>query len=136
MANDATAVKNWFDRGGWAYARFRPEYPDALARFLAELSTARERAVDVGCGNGQLAVQLATHFGEVVGLDPSTDQIANSTAHEHVRYICAPAENIPLPDHCVDLVTAAQAVHWFDLPRFYDEVRRIGRKDVVVALIS
>lgn len=130
------AVKNWFDRGGQAYARFRPEYPAALARFLAELSPAREQAVDVGCGNGQLTVQLAAHFGEVVGLDPSADQVANSTAHERTRYICAPAENIPLPDRCVDLVTAAQAAHWFDLPCFYDEVRRIGRKDAVVALIS
>lgn len=136
MASDATAVKNWFDRGGQAYARFRPEYPAALARFLAELSPARGRAVDVGCGNGQLTIQLAAHFGEVVGFDPSADQIANSTAYERVRYICAPAENIPLPNACADLVTAAQAAHWFDLPRFYDEVRHIGQKDAIVALIS
>lgn len=130
------AVKNWFDRGGRAYARFRPEYPAGLARFLAKLSPARGRAVDVGCGNGQLTVQLAAHFSDVVGLDPSADQVANSTAHERVRYLCTPAENVPLPDACADLVAAAQAAHWFDLPRFYDEVRRIGRKDAVVALIS
>jgi len=136
MVSNATAVKNWFDQGGRAYARFRPEYPAALARFLAELSPARERAVDVGCGNGQLTVQLAAHFDEIVGLDPSADQIANITPHERVRYICAPAENIPLPDRCADLVTAAQAAHWFDLPRFYEEVRRIGRKDAIVALVS
>ena len=136
MTADATNPKNWFEQGGRAYARFRPEYPAALARFLGETAPARERAVDVGCGNGQLAVQLAAHFGEVVGLDPSADQIANTTAHERVRYIRAPAENIPLPDRCADLVTAAQAAHWFDLPRFYDEVRRIGRRNAVVALVS
>jgi SAM-dependent methyltransferase len=92
--------------------------------------------VDVGCGNGQLTVQLAQFFNEVTGLDPSADQIANIAAHERVRYLCAPAENIPLPDRCADLITAAQAAHWFDLPRFYDEVRRIARPGGIVALIS
>lgn len=136
MTLDAKAPKNWFEQGGGAYARFRPEYPVGLARFLAGTVPARERAVDVGCGNGQLTAQLAAHFGEVVGLDPSADQIANANAHERVRYVCAPAENIPLPDHCADLIAAAQAAHWFDLPRFYEEARRVGRRDAVVALVS
>ncbi len=136
MAALEKSRRNWFQGGGRAYAAFRPEYPYALSTYLAEIASGHETAVDVGCGNGQLTVQLAHHFNEVVGLDPSADQIANVVAHEHVRYICAPAEQIPLPNGCTDLITAAQAAHWFDLPRFYDEVRRIGRKDAVVALIS
>lgn len=129
-------MKNCFDQDGYAYARFRPEYPVALARFLAERAPACERALDVGCGNGQLTVQLAQHFNEVVGLDPSADQIANAAAHSRTRYICASAENIPLSDGCADLITAAQAVHWFNLSRFYDEVRRISRQNAIVALLS
>lgn len=81
------AAKNWFDQGGQAYARFRPEYPPELARFLAETAISRERAANLGCGNGQLTGQLAAYFDNVVGLDPSADQIANAAAQEHVRYI-------------------------------------------------
>ena len=136
MATETKPSKNWFDQGGRAYARFRPEYPLALASFLADVAPACDCAVDAGCGNGQLTVQLAQFFNKVTGVDPSADQIANVTPHARVRYLCAPAENIPLPDRCADLVTAAQAAHWFDLPRFYDEVRRIARPDSVVALIS
>ncbi|MGQ9369516.1 class I SAM-dependent methyltransferase [Azospirillum sp. ST 5-10] len=136
MTADTAPTRNWFDRGGRAYARFRPDYPPALVRFLAETAPARHRAVDVGCGNGQLTQRLADHFDEVVGLDPSADQIANAAAHERVRYVRAAAETIPLPDRTADLVTAAQAAHWFDAPRFHDEVRRIGRENALVALIS
>lgn len=129
-------MRNWFDQGGRAYARFRPEYPVALARYLGEMAHNRDRAVDVGCGNGQLTVQLAQHFSVVVGADPSADQVANATAHPRIQYLCAPAEALPLPDDCADLITAAQAAHWFDLPRFYTEVRRIGRQNAIVALVS
>ncbi len=93
-------------------------------------------AVDVGCGNGQLTGHLADHFNQVLGLDPSADQIAHAAAHPRIAYRCAPAEQLPVADHGADLVTAAQAAHWFDLPRFYGEVRRIGAPHAIVALIS
>lgn len=53
-----------------------------------------------------------------------------------MRYVCAPAERIPVADHSVSLVTAAQAAHWFDLPVFYPEVRRVGKPGAAVTLIS
>ncbi|RVD57646.1 class I SAM-dependent methyltransferase [Mesorhizobium sp. M2D.F.Ca.ET.185.01.1.1] len=136
MATETKGSRNWFDQGGRDYARFRPEYPLAIARFLAEAAPMRRRAVDVGCGNGQLTTQLADHFDEAIGLDPSADQIANVMIHQRVRYICAPAENIPLPDRSADVITAAQAAHWFDLPHFYEEVRRISCDNALIALIS
>lgn len=127
---------NWFDGGGGNYARFRPTYPPALAAHLAPLAPGRHRALDVGCGSGQLTVQLADHFTEVVGADPSRAQIANATPHRRVTYLCAPAEDLPLPDRCADLVTAAQAAHWFDRPAFYAEARRLGTPGAPLALIS
>lgn len=136
MPSKPAAPRNWFYRGGRAYARFRPEYPVELAAFLARSAPARDRAVDVGCGNGQLTVQLAACFDEVVGIDPSPDQIANARARAGVRYLCAPAENLPLPDRSASLVTAAQAAHWFDLPAFYAQARRVGREGAVIALVS
>lgn len=136
MTSDAKAPTNWFARGGRAYARFRPEYPPELAGFLAAISPSRDRAADVGCGNGQLTVQLAAHFGEVVGLDPSEEQIAHAPVREGVRYLRASAESLPLPDRSVSLITAAQAAHWFDLPAFYAEARRIAVDGAVIALVT
>lgn len=127
---------NWFDAGGDAYARYRPDYPDKLVDILAEIAPARHLAVDVGCGNGQFTRQLATSFEAVIGLDSSADQIANAAPHDRVRYAVAPAENLGLPEHCADLITAAQAAHWFDLPRFYAQVRRVAAPGAALALIS
>lgn len=136
MPTEAKSSENWFDRGGQAYARFRPKYPPDLARFLASIAPSRERAVDVGCGNGQLTAQLAAYFDDVVGLDPSANQIANAPAQERVRYLCAPAEKIPLPNASTNLITVAQAAQWFQLPAFYAEARRIALPNAVIALIS
>jgi len=131
-----TTARNWFDQGGQAYARFRPEYPSELAEYLASLAPDTLRAVDVGCGNGQLTGQLAEHFSSVVGLDPSADQVAHAAAWDNVRYCCAPAEAMPLVDGSASLITAAQAAHWFDLPAFYAETRRIAKPGAVLALVS
>lgn len=134
--NSAAKSKNWFDRGGQAYARFRPEYPPELAAYLASVAPDDVCAVDLGCGNGQLTVQLAEHFTSVTGIDLSADQIAHATPQANVDYRCAPAEEIPLPDHSASLVTAAQAAHWFKLPAFYSEVHRIAKPGAILALIS
>ena len=136
MSPPAVVPQNWFDQGGQAYARFRPGYPPELAAFLASITPSTRLAVDVGCGSGQLTRQLAEHFSAVTGVDPSVEQIAHATARHNVTYRCAPAEAMPLPDRCASLVTAAQAAHWFDLPAFYAEVRRIAVPEAVVALIS
>ncbi|MFD1259936.1 class I SAM-dependent methyltransferase [Entomomonas asaccharolytica] len=128
--------KNWFEQGGKEYARFRPEYPAELVAFLASVVPAKKIAVDVGCGNGQLTKQLAQYFSTVVGIDPSASQIDNAIPHEHVSYYCASAEQIPLTDNCANLITAAQAAHWFDLLKFYAEVQRIAVDGGVLALIS
>jgi SAM-dependent methyltransferase len=136
MSNNANPTRNWFEQGGRAYARFRPEYPPQLAAFLASIAPDKRMAVDVGCGNGQLTKLLAPHFDAVVGLDPSADQIANIIPNERITYQCAPAEQLPLADSSASLITAAQAAHWFDLPSYYREARRIAMPGSVLALIS
>jgi SAM-dependent methyltransferase len=129
-------AENWFERGGDAYARSRPDYPPELAAFLASIAPDTRLAIDVGCGNGQLTCLLAAHFDQVIGIDPSRDQIANAVPHDRVRYLCAPAEDIGLPEHRASLITAAQAAHWFDLPRFYGEVAKVAGDGAILALVS
>lgn len=136
MPSNFTPVRNWFEQGGRAYARFRPEYPTQLAAFLASVVPDTKLAVDVGCGNGQLTQLLAPYFSAVVGLDPSADQISNVMPNERITYQCAPAEHLPLANGSASLITAAQAAHWFDLPAFYGEVRRVGAPGSILALIS
>lgn len=132
----SNSSRNWFDQGGEAYASFRPNYPVELATYLASITPQSKLAVDVGCGTGQLTQLLANKFEQVIGYDPSATQIANAIPQPNVRYICSAAENLALPDQAVDLITAAQAAHWFDLPKFYHQVRSALRKDGVIALIS
>ena len=129
-------TRNWFEQDGRAYARFRPEYPQRLALFLAAAAPDHRLAVDVGCGNGQLTQLLAPYFDKVVGIDPSADQIANAIPNERIDYRCAPAERLPLPDASASLITTAQAAHWFDLAAFHGEVRRVAVPGATVALIS
>lgn len=129
-------TRRHFETGGGAYARFRPSYPPALAAALADLAPARDLAVDVGCGTGQLSVLLADHFERVDAFDISADQVANATPHPGVRYAVAPADALPFAASAASLVTVAQAAHWFDLPRFYAEVRRIAAPSAILALIA
>lgn len=136
MPHKSRTARNWFEQEGAAYARFRPEYPGRLAAFLASAAPDMRLAVDVGCGNGQLTRLLASCFDKVVGLDPSADQIANAVPQERITYQCASAERLPLAGCSASLITAAQAAHWFDLPAFYREVRRVGVSEGVIALIS
>jgi len=116
------------------YAAFRPRYPDALFDLLAEAAPAREAAWDCATGNGQAALGLARCFAHVIATDASEAQIAQATPHPRVTYRVAPAEDSGLADRSMDLVAAAQAVHWFDRPRFWAEARRVLRPGGVVAV--
>lgn len=106
------------------YAQSRPTYPDALYAWLAAACPGHALAWDVGAGNGQASLPLAAHFDHVLATDLSAEQIANAEAHPRIEYRVAPAERSGLPAHGADLVTVAQALHWFDRPAFYAEVRR------------
>ena len=117
-----------------AYAAFRPRYPDALFDFLAQAAPARDDAWDAGTGSGQAAVGLARHFKHVLATDASSSQIEHATPDPRIDYRVCPAESCDLDDRSVDLVTAAQALHWFDRPRFWTEVRRVLRRNGVIAV--
>jgi len=119
------SFRDHFSRAAADYATFRPHYPDALFDFLASRTAGRDLAWDCGTGSGQAALGLARHFNRVVATDASAAQIAYATPHSGVEYGVATAERSGLADRTVDLVTAAQALHWFDLAAFYAEARRV-----------
>ncbi len=98
--------------------------------------TQRDVVWDAGCGSGQLSTLLAARFARVIATDASADQIAQARAHAGVEYRQAGAEASGLDGGSVDLAVAAQAAHWFDLPRYYAEVRRVVRPGGLVALLA
>jgi SAM-dependent methyltransferase len=115
------------------YAAARPRYPPALFAWLAGLSARRRLAWDAGCGNGQASRALADHFSQVYATDPSAEQVANAEPAPNIVYAVEPAEQCGLGDACADLACVAQAMHWFDVPRFQAEVHRVLRPDGVFA---
>ena len=128
--------KDHFSEVAAAYAAHRPSYPTALVDFLARVAPEQRLAWDAGCGSGQLSVLLAGRFTRVLATDASPEQIARAAVHPKVEYRCAGADASGLPERAADLATAAQAAHWFDLPAYYAEVRRVTRPGGIVALIS
>jgi SAM-dependent methyltransferase len=130
----APTFKDHFSRQSADYSRYRPGYPPALLEWIASRAPARTLAVDCATGNGQAAVALAAHFDAVLAVDGSRAQLERAQPHPRVRYQCAMAEHLPVPDQSVALVAAAQAVHWFDFARFYAECRRVLQPGGVIAV--
>lgn len=129
-----TDFKDYFSSASDDYKRFRPEYPDTLYHYLGTIAPATELAIDVGCGNGQASRQLARHFTLVHASDASTTQIQQATPTDNVTYHVSPAEHIPAGDHSVDVLTVAQAIHWFQHPEFFAEVNRVLKPRGVLAV--
>ncbi|XP_038978853.1 putative methyltransferase DDB_G0268948 [Phoenix dactylifera] len=124
-----------FEKQAATYAEARPQYPKEWFAKLASLTARHELAWDAGTGNGQAAVSVAEHYEQVIATDVSEAQLKHAIPHPKVRYVHTPLST-PEPDlvsilggeGSVDLVTVAQAVHWFDLPSFYSIVHRVLRK--------
>jgi SAM-dependent methyltransferase len=115
------------------YADFRPHYPAELFDYLATLVPQNSLVWDCACGNGQATRDLAGRFDRVIATDASREQIASAIPHPKVEFRVASAEQSGLTDGSVGLITVAQALHWFDLERFYAEAKRVFRPGGVLA---
>jgi SAM-dependent methyltransferase len=125
--------KDHFSKQAADYAKFRPRYPQKLFDYLGSTAPSRHLAWDCGTGNGQAAVGLASVFDRVIATDASAKQIANAQSHKKIDYRVAPAENSGIESETLDLIMVAQALHWFDLDRFYAETRRVLKPDGILA---
>jgi ubiquinone/menaquinone biosynthesis C-methylase UbiE len=125
--------KDLFSKQAEQYAKYRPQYPAELYKFLSSLVASHERAWDCATGNGQAAVHLAEYFDEVIATDASAEQIKHAMPHPKVHYYTAPAENSGVENNSCDLITVATAIHWLDLDAFYKEVKRVAKQNAVIA---
>ena len=115
------------------YAENRPCYPVELFEWLAEQCPVRDLAWDCGTGSGQAAIDLATYFASVLATDASPAQISQAQAHDRVEYRVAAADISELESCTVDLVVVAQALHWFDVDQFHQEVQRVLKPKGIIA---
>ncbi|TKW15123.1 hypothetical protein SEVIR_5G215900v4 [Setaria viridis] len=124
-----------FSKQAAVYAAARPAYPKDLFTKLAALTAHHCLAWDVGTGNGQAAIGVAEHYDSVLATDVSEDQLLHAAPHPKVRYLhtpdATPGEDLVATlggEGSVDLITVAEAAHWFDLPAFYDVAHRVLRR--------
>ncbi|XP_038049349.1 putative methyltransferase DDB_G0268948 [Patiria miniata] len=126
------------------YVLGRPDWPkDIIEKSIAFLREKKSKpfllAVDVGCGSGQNTRPLAPHFEMVIGVDVSEAQIKAAQSVENpsnVEFRIGSGESIPVPDGSADMITVAEAVHWFDIDAFFREVDRVLKPCGCVAIYS
>lgn len=126
-------MKDRFSDQAPQYAAFRPRYPKELYAFIFSHVRKFEQAWDAGTGNGQAAVVLAEKFKHVLATDISQKQMDHAARRDNITYEVS-GELCSLDDREVNLVTVAQAIHWFDRPKFYAEVERVAAPGAAVAL--
>ncbi len=122
-----------FSNQAATYRRFRPHYPKELFDFLASITPTKQSAWDCATGNGQAAVALADYFEKVTATDASEEQIKLAIEHTKVQYEVGTVENSELDDRSQDLITIANALHWFDIEPFFMEAQRVLKPKGVIA---
>ena len=127
-------MKDNFSRQANVYAQYRPGYPKELFEYILGFVKEKDLAWDCGTGNGQSASELSTHFKKVFATDISQKQLDNAAAKGNITYALEPAEKTSLADKTVDLITVAQAIHWFKFEAFYAEVKRVAKPGAVMAV--
>lgn len=130
----AAQPKDNFSAQAAAYAAFRPHYPQELYTYLFQLPGEQDNAWDCGTGNGQVAVRLAAQYRQVYATDISMSQLQHAPPKENISYIHCAAEKNPFSSNEIDLITVAQALHWFDFDRFYQEVQRVLKPGGILAV--
>jgi len=115
------------------YVKYRPTYPLPLFDYIYQYVNRFDRVWDCGCGNGQATSQLAEKFKQVIATDIAAKQIEYAVEKPNINYKVCPAEQTSIADNSIDLITVAQALHWFDHTAFALEVKRVLKHKGILA---
>jgi SAM-dependent methyltransferase len=127
-------MKDLFSKQADIYAKYRPNYPGALIDFVLSFVAQKDSAWDCATGNGQAAFLMAPFFQSIKATDISQKQIDNARQHERITYSTGSAEKSGFEDNSFDLITVAQAYHWFQFGEFFQEATRVSKPDGIVAV--
>lgn len=129
-------MKDNFSNQADVYAKFRPHYPRELIGFIIKLVPKKNIAWDCATGNGQVAGVLAEYFEKVYATDISANQLKHAVLKPNITYNVEAAEDATFPDQSLDLITVAQAIHWFNFPIFYNVAKRVLKPGGIIAVIG
>jgi ubiquinone/menaquinone biosynthesis C-methylase UbiE len=129
-------MKDNFSAQAKDYSKFRPTYPPEMIEYIVSFVKNKGTALDVATGNGQVAAALAKYFEQVQATDMSEKQIENAAKADNVTYKVEGAEHTDFGDNQFDLITVAQAIHWFDFDAFYKEVNRLLKPGGIIAVMG
>ena len=122
-----------------AYSEARPGYPDEAIEYISTLVPHGAVFADIGAGTGKFTELLARYGYEVFAVEPNADmreQLEITLAlFPNTKIFDGTAEATKIPDHCVDVITNAQALRKFDLDIFRAECIRIGKPNPIVISI-
>ena len=129
-------MKDNFSKQASGYSKYRPHYPNEMIDYLISFVENKSMALDIATGNGQIAHKLSTFFEKVYATDISQKQLDNAIPVENVVYRLESAEKTSFDDKSFDLITVAQAVHWFNFDVFYKEIYRILKPEGIFAVLG
>jgi ubiquinone/menaquinone biosynthesis C-methylase UbiE len=127
-------MKDYFSSQSKLYAAFRPTYPKELYEFIFQYVPEKKTAWDCATGNGQVANYLSSHFTEVYATDISQQQLDQAPHQNNIIYSLCAAETTSFEDNQFNLITVAQALHWFDRDAFYREATRVSKPGSLLAV--
>ncbi|MCW5517349.1 class I SAM-dependent methyltransferase [Muriicola sp. Z0-33] len=123
-----------FSKQANTYKKFRPTYPKELYDEILQFVTDKSTCWDCATGNGQVAAVLSKYFNEVYATDISKEQLSEATKAENIYYKVERAEKTSFTESKFDLITVAQAMHWFDMEAFNNEVKRVAKNGAIIAI--
>lgn len=129
-------MKDNFSTQAAEYAIYRPTYPQELYDYLFSLVKGKSAAWDCATGNGQVARILAQEFEHVYATDISEKQLSQALKLPNITYQVESSDQTQVPDQSFNLITVAQAIHWFNFDAFYSEVKRTLKPDGILAVIG
>lgn len=129
-------MKDNFSKQALGYSKYRPHYPDEMIDYLISFVRNKSKALDMATGSGQIAYKLTNSFKIVYGVDISQSQLDNAIQAANLIYRIEPAEKTSFDNHIFDLITVAQAIHWFNFDLFYNEIYRILKPDGIFAVLG
>jgi SAM-dependent methyltransferase len=126
--------KDLFSKQASTYAKYRPSYPAEMIEYIVSQVGSRETAWDCATGNGQAAALLAPYFKTVQATDSSEKQLQQAIPAGNIHYSVSIAEKTVFAGNTFDLITVAQAYHWFQFDAFAKEVRRVAKPGAIIAV--